>query len=102
MKQNRFVTLARASAQVQNIATADSAAGDWPHRVIFRIWPDFEVYRQIDASTTTIKAVPTQRSFAAFGDGIVWAVIDSGIDGTHPHLAAGGSRFVCHAALRGQ
>jgi subtilisin family serine protease len=75
-------------AQVQNIATADSAAGDWPYRAIFRIWPDFEVHRQIDASTTTVKAVPAQRSFAAFGDGIVWAVIDSGIDGTHPHFQA--------------
>ena len=73
-------------AQVQNIATADSAAGDWPYRAIFRIWPDFEVHRQIDASTMTVKAVPAQRSFAAFGDGIVWAVIDSGIDGTHPHF----------------
>jgi hypothetical protein len=89
MKRNRFVTLARTSAQVQNIATADSAAGDWPYRAIFRIWPDFEVYRQIDASTTTIKAVPAQRSFAAFGDGIVWAVIDTGIDGIHPALSGG-------------
>ncbi|OBG34735.1 hypothetical protein A5671_04030 [Mycolicibacter heraklionensis] len=73
-------------AQMQNIATADSAAGDWPYRAIFRIWPDFEVHRQIDVSTTTVKAIPAQRSFAAFGDGIVWAVIDSGIDGTHPHF----------------
>ncbi len=72
--------------QVQNIATADSAAGDWPQRAIFRIWPDFPVHRQIDASTITVKAVPAQRSFAAFGEGIVWAVIDSGIDETHPHF----------------
>jgi serine protease AprX len=72
--------------QVQNIATADSAAGDWPQRAIFRIWPDFQVHRQIDASTSTVKAVPAQRSFAAYGEGIVWAVVDSGIDGTHPHF----------------
>jgi subtilisin family serine protease len=44
------------------------------------------VRRQIDVSCTTIKALPAQRSFAAFGDGIVWAVIDSGIDSTHPHF----------------
>jgi serine protease AprX len=72
--------------QVQNITTADSAGGDWPQRAIFRIWPDFQVHRQIDASTTTVKAVPAQRSFAAYGAGIVWAVVDSGIDGTHPHF----------------
>ena len=76
------------SQQVQNITTADSAGGDWPKRAIFRIWPDFEVHRQIDASCTTIKAVPAQRSFAAYGEGIVWAVIDSGIDGSHPHFTA--------------
>jgi subtilisin family serine protease len=74
--------------QVQNITTADSAGGDWPQRAIFRIWPDFQVHRQIDASATTVKAVPAQRSFAAFGEGIVWAVIDSGIDATHPHFTA--------------
>ncbi len=74
--------------QVQNIATADSAGGDWPQRAIFRIWPDFPVHRQIDASCTTVKAVPAQRSFAAYGEGIVWAVIDSGIDGSHPHFQA--------------
>jgi serine protease AprX len=72
--------------QVQNIATADSAGGDWPKRAIFRIWPDFEVHRQIDASCTTVKAVAAQRSFAAYGEGIVWAVIDSGIDQKHPHF----------------
>jgi serine protease AprX len=72
--------------QVQNIATADSAGGDWPQRAIFRIWPDFPVHRQIDASCTTVKAVPAQRSFAAYGEGIVWAVIDSGIDSSHPHF----------------
>jgi serine protease AprX len=74
--------------QVQNIVTADSAGGDWPQRAIFRVWPDFQVHRQIDASATTVKAVPAQRSFAAYGEGIVWAVIDSGIDGTHPHFTA--------------
>jgi serine protease AprX len=74
--------------QVQNIVTADSAGGDWPQRAIFRVWPDFQVHRQIDASATTVKAVPAQRSFAAYGEGIVWAVIDSGIDATHPHFTA--------------
>lgn len=74
--------------QIQNITTADSAGGDWPKRAIFRIWPDFQVHRQIDASGATVKALPAQRSFAAYGAGIVWAVVDSGIDGSHPHFLA--------------
>lgn len=74
--------------QIQNITTADSAGGGWPQRAIFRIWPDFQVHRQIDASGATVKALPAQRSFAAYGAGIVWAVVDSGVDGTHPHFLA--------------
>lgn len=74
--------------QIQNIVTADSAGGGWPQRAIFRIWPDFQVHRQLDASGATVKALPAQRSFAAYGAGIVWAVVDSGIDGSHPHFSA--------------
>lgn len=33
-----------------------------------------------------MKATTAQRAFAAYGQGIVWAVIDSGIDGSHPHF----------------
>ena len=72
--------------QVKNIVTADSAGGDWPQRAIFRIWPDFPIHPQIDASGATVKATTAQRAFAAYGQGIVWAVIDSGIDGEHPHF----------------
>ncbi|TRW86249.1 S8 family peptidase [Mycolicibacterium sp. 018/SC-01/001] len=72
--------------QVKNIVTADSAGGEWPQRAIFRIWPDFPIHPQIDASGATIKATTAQRAFAAYGQGIVWAVVDSGIDGSHPHF----------------
>ncbi len=58
----------------------------WPQRAVYRIWPDFEVHPQIDASSTTIKAIAAQRSFDSFGEGIVWAVVDSGIDEKHAHF----------------
>jgi hypothetical protein len=53
---------------------------------IYRIWPDFKVKSLIDRSISTIKADAAQTSFAAYGEGIVWAVLDSGIDKTHPHF----------------
>jgi len=53
---------------------------------IWCIWPDFEINAQITQSISTVKADAAQRSFASFGDGITWAVLDSGIDGTHPHF----------------
>jgi subtilisin family serine protease len=55
-------------------------------RAIYRLWPDFPVTAQTDRSTITIKADAAVRSFDAVGTGIVWAVVDSGIDGRHPHF----------------
>jgi subtilisin family serine protease len=40
----------------------------------------------IDASVVTVKADAAHRSFNSLGDGIVWAVVDSGIDVKHPHF----------------
>jgi subtilisin family serine protease len=54
---------------------------------IFRVWPDYTLEPQIDRSAPTVKADAAWRSYDARGRGIVWAVIDSGIDGGHPHFA---------------
>src|SRR5262249_22852084 len=43
---------------------------------------DAEVYKSI----STIKADLAHSKYDAEGQGIVWAVIDSGIDNTHPHF----------------
>lgn len=55
-------------------------------RAIYKLWPDFPVQSQIYKSVATIKADAALRSFDAAGTDIVWAVIDSGIDGNHPHF----------------
>jgi subtilisin family serine protease len=63
------------------------------HRAIHRVWPDFPVQALMDRSIACIKADAAQRAFAASGEGIVWAVLDSGIDGSHPHFGlTGGAR----------
>jgi serine protease AprX len=55
-------------------------------RAIHHIWPDFKLKTLINKSLSTVKADAAHNSFAAGGAGIVWAVIDSGIDKTHPHF----------------
>lgn len=55
-------------------------------RTIFRIWPDFDVQSCINRSISTVKADAAHRSFSALGEGITWAVMDTGIDGLHPHF----------------
>jgi subtilisin family serine protease len=56
--------------------------------VIFRVWPDYTLYPHIDRSAATVKADAGWRSFDSRGHGVVWAVIDSGIDASHEHFAA--------------
>lgn len=54
---------------------------------IFQIWSDNVLHTTLTRSLTTVKADAAQRAFHALGDGIVWAILDSGIDGDHPHFA---------------
>ncbi len=55
-------------------------------RAIYRIWPDFEVKTRITRSISTVKANAAINSFAARGKDITWAVMDTGIQGDHPHF----------------
>jgi subtilisin family serine protease len=77
-------------AEIQLLARQDEQPGAGSAaRTIYRIWPDYRVRAHIDQSVSTIKADAATRTYATSGDGIVWAVIDSGIDQTHPHFAGG-------------
>ena len=55
-------------------------------RAIYHIWPDFKIASLINKSIGTVKADAAQTSFSAHGEGIVWAVLDSGIEASHPHF----------------
>jgi serine protease AprX len=55
-------------------------------RTIHHIWPDFKVRNCITRSIATVKVDAAQRAFTAFGQGITWAVMDSGIQADHPHF----------------
>jgi subtilisin family serine protease len=71
---------------VKALVQEDMAAASASARAIYRIWPDFPVEPLIDKSCSTVKADAARRSYDAAGRGIVWAVIDSGIDQGHPHF----------------
>jgi subtilisin family serine protease len=62
-----------------------------PRGAIHRMWPNFEIGALITRSIVTTKCQAVHRSFDATGRGIVWAVLDSGIDGSHPHFAQHGN-----------
>ena len=76
--------------QIQQLAVESQQLNSENRRneaVVYRIWEDSDITVTLTRSLTTIKADAAQRSFHALGEGIVWAVIDSGIDGTHVHFA---------------
>jgi serine protease AprX len=95
---DQFLVGELTTSQLEGIVSADAAANDWTLRAISRIWPDFETHPQIDRSAATIKARAAQRTFESFGDGIVWAIIDSGIQGDHPHFE--GYKTLSHDSVR--
>jgi len=71
----------------RELARRDGQAVDPKDRAIYRIWPDFPIRPLIDRSVATVKGDAAGRSYDATGDGITWAIIDSGIDGRHAHFA---------------
>ncbi|MQA15480.1 MAG: S8 family serine peptidase [Pseudonocardiaceae bacterium] len=57
-----------------------------PRGAIHRIWPNFEIRGLIVRTVITTKCMAAHRAFDATGQGIVWAVLDSGIDRHHGHF----------------
>lgn len=55
-------------------------------RTIYKIWLDHEISTRTNKSCATIKADAACTAFGAGGKGVVWAVIDSGVDQGHPHF----------------
>lgn len=78
--------------QIQDLVRADSiegreAAGETPlRRAVYHVWPDFEIEPLISKSVRTVKGDAAHASFTALGEDIVWAVVNSGIDESHPHF----------------
>lgn len=83
-------TLAPAEVQrlVQGGARPSRAATERALALIYHVWPDFVVNAHLDRSVTTIQADAASRTFRCDGTGVVWAVIDSGIDAGHPHFTS--------------
>src|SRR5262249_47735485 len=81
----------RREAEESAKTTQPTQAGALPLKVmhylaIRRVWFNHKINPMIDRSVSTVKADAAHRAFLAEGKDIVWAIIDSGIDGTHIHF----------------
>jgi subtilisin family serine protease len=77
--------------QIDDAITRGDDARSAP--TIYRVWDDNDVHVSLTRSLTTVKADAAQRAFRARGDGIVWAVFDSGVQGDHAHFKRDESPF---------
>jgi subtilisin family serine protease len=64
---------------------------------IRRVWRNATKRALLDVSINTIQAPPAHGGYAARGRGIVWAVLDTGINPRHPHFRGGavGAQWDC-------
>jgi Subtilisin-like serine proteases len=53
---------------------------------LYRIWQDDEVNPLTNLSSSTVKADAARNAFGTSGKDILWAVVDTGVDRTHPHF----------------
>ncbi len=74
--------------QIEKLIAVD---GKCTTRTLYKIWPDFDVEMMLTKSTATVKATAARTAFSAAGKDIVWAVADTGIDGSHAHFAEHGN-----------
>lgn len=87
VEDDRRATAAAAAATRRDAKSKGAGRYDaMMFRAVYKLWPDFPVKSHIYRSMPTIKADAALKSYEAAGRGIVWAVVDSGIDGSHPHF----------------
>lgn len=73
-------------ASLTKVEIDQLVATDAVRAAIFRIWESTELHAFTTVSVRTIKSDACHSAFSASGRDIVWAVLDSGIDGKHPHF----------------
>jgi subtilisin family serine protease len=94
---NAYLTVALTADEIRELVTLDGESAEASSTsptetvraardAIYRLWPNFGITALITRSIITTKCQAVHRSFNATGRGIVWAVVDSGIDGDHPHF----------------
>jgi serine protease AprX len=83
-----ILAIVEADYQEARARQAGSATPLARYLAIRRVWFNHPVRPLLDKSVSTIKADAAHRAFLAEGKDIVWAVVDSGIDGAHRHFEA--------------
>jgi subtilisin family serine protease len=82
-EMQRYVALSLTRQEAETLASIAHGDRKFP---VARIWKNSAKWAYIDKSIHTTQAFPAHNSYRAAGEGITWAVLDSGIHLTHPHF----------------
>jgi subtilisin family serine protease len=82
-EMQRYVALSLTRQEAETLASIAHGDRKFP---VARIWKNSAKWAYIDKSIHTTQAFPAHNSYKAAGDGVTWAVLDSGIHLTHPHF----------------
>lgn len=94
-RSSPYATVSLTPAQIRALVTRDAGenardatpgTSRAPRGCIHRMWPNFEIGGLMLRSGPATKCVAAHRTFDARGQGIVWAVLDSGVDAGHAHF----------------
>jgi subtilisin family serine protease len=83
----RYVSVSLTREEAERVA--DVLGAPQLAKRIRHVWLDAKKSALLDQSIQTIQAAPAHSAYAALGKGIQWAVLDSGINGAHPHFEGG-------------
>ncbi|HWJ06417.1 MAG TPA: S8 family peptidase [Steroidobacteraceae bacterium] len=80
----RYVAVSLTREETERLASNLRTLGGI--RVVRHVWRDAEKFALLNESAKTLQVTPAHRSYDATGAGITWAVLDSGVNGAHPHF----------------
>lgn len=81
----RFVAATLTRSEIESLRTLAEELN------IRLVWSNAEKRALIYTSAAVTQALPAQLGYAATGEGLAWAVLDTGIDEEHPHFALHGN-----------
>lgn len=76
----------RNSALDSKLKNKNHAASTGSGKLFQRIWKNYQRTSLLHVSGQTIQVSPARRTYHCEGDGIHWAVLDTGINPGHPHF----------------
>lgn len=94
----RYVSASLTREEAERVANILGSPG--LAKTISHVWLNAQKYALLDESIQTVQAAPAHSAYAAHGAGITWAILDSGVNGAHPHFSGGviSSQYDCTRA----